>query len=99
MFKLIAAAIILAGFARLLFIPCDRIQLDAELKSAYETYRSCMNVDILCAPSLPCPRPNCMGDYLRQATALQQRFRLLAVFERRNLLSEWRPYWHYSPAP
>lgn len=99
MFNVVAAAMILAVLARLLFIPCDRIQLDAELQSAYETYRSCMDVDVFCAPSAPCPKPNCMGDYLRQATELHRRFRLLTVFERRNLLSDWRPYWNYSPAP
>ncbi len=58
-----------------------------------------MDVDIFCAPSVPCQRPNCMGDYLRRATEMNRRYRLLSTFERRNLLSGWQPYWHYTPAP
>jgi hypothetical protein len=97
--KLLAAAVILTGFACLLLMPGERVRRDAELRTAYEEYRACRKVDIFCAPAHPCPQPNCMGDYLRNAEEINGRYRLLSACERRNLLSSWRPYWNYTPAP
>jgi hypothetical protein len=97
--KLLASVVILTGFARLLLLPGERVQRDAELHAAYEEYRACMKVDIFCAPSHPCPQPNCMGGYLQNAEEINRRYRLLSAYERRNLLSGWRPYWNYTPAP
>ena len=98
--KLLAGAIILTAFARLLLVPSDRLRRDTELRNAYEEYRACMKVDIFCAPAHPCPRPNCMGEYLENAEQINGRYALLSAFQRqRNLLSGWRPYWNYTPAP
>jgi hypothetical protein len=90
---------VLAGLARLLLIPCDGLERDAELRSAYQEYCHCMGIDIFCAPATPCPQLNCMGEYLRGVENIDARYRFLSTFEHRILLSDWRPYWHYTPAP
>jgi hypothetical protein len=97
--RLFVGAIILTSIARLLLVPGERVVRDAELRSAYEEYRLCMKVDVFCPPSHPCPQPNCMGEYLRNAEEINGRYRLVSTLERRNLLSGWRPYWNYTPAP
>jgi hypothetical protein len=79
--KLFAGAVVLAGFARLLLIPCDSLERDAELRSAYQEYRYCMGIDIFCLPASPCPQLNCMGDYLREVEEINARYTFLSTFE------------------
>lgn len=97
--KLLAGTIILAGLARLLFIPCDILDRDTELRAANQEYRSCMDIDIFCAPSVPCTQPNCMGEYLRRSAEINGHHALLSMLQGRTLLTGWRPYWNYRPAP
>ena len=84
--------------ARLLLIPSEALKRDAEVRAAYDEYCYCTRIDIFCAPTQPCPYPNCMGDFLRRSQEINGRHLLLSVIERRNLLSGWQPRW-YPPAP
>jgi hypothetical protein len=97
--KLAAAAIILLALARLVFLPCDILERDTALRAANQEYRSCMDIDILCAPSLPCPQQNCMGEYLRRSAEISGQHALLSVLQCRTLLVGWQPYWNNRPAP
>jgi hypothetical protein len=95
----IAAAVVLALLSgRLMLIPAERRQRDAEVREAYDEYCFCLRIDVLCAPGARCPYPNCMGDFLRRAEEIDRQHLLLSVLKPRNLLSGWQPRW-YPPAP
>jgi len=97
--KLLAGMIILAVLGRLLLIPCDIMERDAAVRAANREYRSCMDVGIFCVPSFPCPRLNCMGEYLQRSAEINGGHALLSLLQGRTLLAGWHPYWHYRPAP
>ena len=92
--KVVATVALALLIGRLLLIPSERLERDAEVRAAYVQYRYCVRIDILCAPSHPCPYPNCMGDFLRRSAEINRRHFLLSVVERRNLLSGWQPNWY-----
>jgi hypothetical protein len=77
--------------ARLMLIPRETRQRDAEVRAAYDEYCSCLRIDILCAPGGGCPLINCMGDFLRRSEEIDRQHLLLSVLKPRNLLSGWQP--------
>jgi hypothetical protein len=76
---------------RLALIPAERRKRNAEVRAAYDEYCYCVRIDIFCAPTPPCPYPNCMGDFLRRSEEINRRHLLLSIIDDRNLLSGWSP--------
>jgi hypothetical protein len=89
--KLVAAVLVLLG-TRLLLIPGEEVRRDEEVRAAYDEYCYCVQIEILCAPTCPCPYPNCMGDFLRRSDEINRRHPLLSILMPRHLLSGWQPY-------
>jgi hypothetical protein len=90
--KWVTSTVAMALIARLLFIPGEKLERDAEVQAAYEDYRSCVRIDIFCLPAHPCPVPNCMGEFLRRSEDINRHHTLLSLLKPRNLLSGWQPF-------
>jgi hypothetical protein len=93
--RLIGAAMLLVLGGRLLLLPGERVARDEEVQAAYEEYCACVRIHVLCAPSDPCPYPNCMGMFLERSEGINRRHLLLSLVKPRNLLSGWQPYRGY----
>jgi hypothetical protein len=85
--KLVTSAVAMALIGRLLLIPGEKLERDAEVEAAYENYRSCVRIDIFCLPAHPCPVPNCIGEFLRRSEEINRHRILLSLLKPRHLLS------------
>jgi hypothetical protein len=90
--KWVSSAVTLVFIGRLLLIPGEKLERDAEVQAAYEEYRSCVRIDIFCNPADPCPALNCMGEFLRRSEEINRHHILLSLLKPRHLLSGWQPF-------
>jgi hypothetical protein len=90
--RVVAVVALALVSGRLLLTSGEILKRDAEVRAAYDEYRYCTRIDILCAPSHPCPYPNCIGDFLRHSEERNRRHLLLSVLKPRHLLSGWQPF-------
>ena len=89
--RLVATVALAVLSGRLLLIPSETSKRDTEVRAAYEAYRYCTQIDVLCAPSQRCSYLNCIGDFLRRSEEISRRRLLLSVLKPRHLLSGWQP--------